>query len=91
MKRGDIFLNKFGGVRENRIICYIGNDTFIFLGRDGFHKGHWNLKDKYHDGTPNLELIGHSDFLKILAEDLKKFQDTQNEYETFIVDKENEK
>ena len=84
MKKGDIVLNKFGGLRENRILCYIGDGDFLYYFKDGFHKGRWNTKDKYHDGTPNLELIGHSDFFEVLKKDLRKYQDTQKEYKTYF-------
>jgi cell wall-associated NlpC family hydrolase len=29
VKKGDIVLNKYGGVPENRILAYIGNGEFI--------------------------------------------------------------
>lgn len=87
MKKGDIVLNKFGGLRENRILVYIGNGTFIYYCGDGWHKGKWNMKDKYHDGTPNLEVIGHSNAFEILKEDILKYQKTQEEYKTFLESK----
>lgn len=87
MKKGDIVLNKFGGLKENRILCYIGNGTFIYYFADGFYKGKWNMKDKYHDGTPNLEVIGHSNIFDVLKEDLLKYQKTQKEYKTYLESK----
>lgn len=80
MKRGDIVLNKFGGVPENRILVYIGNGNFIYLYDNEFCKGRWNMKDKYHDGTPNLEVIGHSNAFKILKKDILEYQKAQKEY-----------
>ncbi len=78
MKIGDIVLNKFGGVPENRILVYIGNENFLFLSTDKkIHKGVWNKKATFHDGTPNLEVIGHSDFIEILKNDILKYQETQ--------------
>lgn len=84
MKKGDIVLNKFGGIRENRILCYIGNGTFTYYCADGWHKGKWNMKDKYHDGTLNLEVIGHSNAFEILKNDILEYQKTQKEYKTFF-------
>lgn len=90
MRVGDIVLNKFGGLRENRILCYIGNGEFIYYCKDGIHQGRWDTKIKYHDGTPNIELLGHSNFMDILKKDLRKYQDTQLEYETFFKDSDKE-
>lgn len=78
MKKGDIVLNKFGGVPQNRILIYIGNDDFIFFSTDKkFHKGKWNRKSKFHDGTPNLEVIGHSNFIEVLKKDILKYQELE--------------
>lgn len=78
MKKGDIVLNKYGGVPENRILVYIGNDDFLFLSTDKkIHKGGWNKKATFHDGTPNLEVIGHSNFIEVLKNDIKKYQDIE--------------
>ena len=49
MKRGDIVLNKFGGIPENRILVYIGNGNFIYLYDNEICRGRWNMKDKYHE------------------------------------------
>lgn len=84
MKKGNIVLNKFGGLRENRILCYIGDGNFIYYTATGFKKGRWNKKNKYHDGTSNLEVIGHSDVFDILKQDLIKFQNTQKDYKSYI-------
>lgn len=75
MKKGDIVLNKFGGVPQNRILVYIGNGNFIYLSTNNkFHKGQWDRKSKFHDGTPNLEVIGHSNFMEVLRKDILKYQ-----------------
>lgn len=87
MKKGDIVLNKFGGLRENRILCYIGNGNFVYYCKNGWNKGKWNMKSKYHDGTLNLEVIGHSNIFDVLKEDLLKYQKTQKEYKTFLESK----
>lgn len=84
MKKGDIVLNKFGGLRENRILCYMGNGNFVYYTGNGFHKGKWDIKAKYHDGTPNIEVIGHSYVFEILKKDLLKYQDTQKDYKTYL-------
>lgn len=76
MKIGDIVLNKFGGVPENRILVYIGKGEFIYY-CNGWNKGKWDKKSKFHDGTPNLQIIGHSDFIEILKNDILKYQETQ--------------
>ena len=78
MKKGDIVLNKFGGFPQNRILVYIGNDNFIFFSTDNnFHIGKWDRKAKFHDGTPNLEVIGKSNFIKVLKEDILKYQELE--------------
>lgn len=84
MKRGDIVLNKFGGLRENRILCYIGNGNFAYYCSNGWNKGRWNMKAKYHDGTLNLEVIGHSKAFEILKNDILEYQKTQKDYKTFL-------
>ena len=84
MKKGDIVLNKYGGLRENRILCYIGNGNFVYYCGNGWKKGRWNMKDKYHDGTLNLEVIGHSKAFEILKNDILEYQKTQKDYETFL-------
>ena len=76
MKKGDIVLNKYGGVPENRILAYIGNGEFIYY-CNGWNKGKWDRKSKYHDGTLNLEVIGHSDFIEVLKNDIKKYQELE--------------
>jgi hypothetical protein len=70
---GDIVLNKFGGVPENRILVYVGNDKFVYY-CNGWKIGKWDRKSKFHDGTPNLEVIGHSEFMEVLKKDIKTFQ-----------------
>lgn len=78
MKKGDIVLNKYGGIPENRILVYIGNEDFIFLSTDKkFHKGSWNRKATFRDGTPNLEVIGHSNFMEVLKKDILKYQELE--------------
>ena len=84
MKRGDIVLNKFGGIPENRILVYIGNGNFIYLYDNEICRGRWNMKDKYHDGTLNLEVIGHSKAFEILKNDILEYQKTQKDYKTFL-------
>ena len=43
MKIGDIVLNKFGGVPENRILVYIGKGEFVYY-CNGWNKGKWDKK-----------------------------------------------
>lgn len=77
MKKGDIVLNKFGGIPENRILVYLGDDYFIYYYNNEYHKGKWDRKAKYHDGTLNLEVIGHSDFFEVLKTDMVYYQNRE--------------